>query len=237
MTDQTDIEYSESPSPKQSDARNSRSPGRPKSKTGLRQSILDEAELAFADSGFAGTTTRDIASRAGVNQNLIRYYFDTKKLLFDEVIRRRGAMLSGKRHVLLDRLIANNPSHTLEDVIRAYVQPQWDTKNSGPGGAAFVRLQARLHAEPDDQSLSLRREVYDAAVKRYIDVVQPLLPHLNRETISLRWAFLVGTYLFMLNDLGRIEDISEGGVTDLSNEEMLDNLVGFLAAGFRASAP
>jgi AcrR family transcriptional regulator len=211
-----------------------RSPGRPGNKTKLREKVLDEAELAFAEKGFSGTTTRDIASRAGVNTNLIRYYFETKQFLFNEVIRRRGAILSGHRHVLLDRLIANNPNHTLEDLIRAYIQPQWDTKHSGPGGAAFIRLQARLHAEPNKQSLDLRREVYDAALRRYISVVEPLLPHLTRETISLRWAFLVGTYLFMLNDLGRVEDISDGVITDLSNNEMLDNLVGFLAAGFKA---
>ena len=214
-----------------------RNPGRPKDKTNLRESILDVAELAFAETGFAGTTTRVIAARADVNQNLIRYYFKNKKALYDEVIRRRGALLAGRRHVLLDRLIADGRDYSLEEVIRAYVQPQWEIKQSGPSGAAFIRLQARLHAEPDEHSLNLRHEVYDAAVQRYINAVVPLLPGIARETISVRWAFLVGTYLFMLNDLGRIEDISEGSVTELESDEMLDNMVTFLAAGFRAAMP
>ena len=214
-----------------------RNPGRPKDKTNLRESILDVAELAFAETGFAGTTTRVIAARADVNQNLIRYYFKNKKALYDEVIRRRGALLAGRRHVLLDRLIADGRDYSLEVVIRAYVQPQWEIKQSGPSGAAFIRLQARLHAEPDEHSLNLRHEVYDAAVQRYINAVVPLLPGIARETISVRWAFLVGTYLFMLNDLGRIEDISEGSVTELESDEMLDNMVTFLAAGFRAAMP
>lgn len=215
----------------------SRRPGRPKKGTGLRDKILDVAEIAFAESGFAGTSTREIASRAGVNQGLITYYFDTKQSLFDEVFRRRGAILTGQRHVSLDRLIAGRSSFTVEDVIRAYIQPQWDMKHSGPLGSAFVRLQARIHAEPSKQSLALRREVYDAAVKRYIDAVKPLLPGISRDTISLRWSFLVGTYLFMLNDLGRIEDISEGRITDLAEEELLANLVAFLAAGLKADTP
>ena len=109
-------------------------------------------------------------------------------------------------------------------------------KHSGPGGAAFIRLQARIHAEPDEHSLKLRREIYDAAVKRYIEAVGPILPELSRETISVRWTFLVGTYLFMLNDLGRIEDISDGLVSNITEEELLDSLVIFLSQGFKAPA-
>lgn len=237
MADQIDLDKSAKSSQRTASRQSPRKPGRPRKDSGFREKILDGAELAFAEGGFAGTSTRDIAARAGVNQGLIRYYFDTKQLLFEEVFRRRGGVLSGRRHVLLDRLLANNPNYEIEDVIRAYLQPQWDLKHGGADGAAFVRLQARIHAESEELSLRLRREVYDAAVKRYIDVIEPLLPHLPRSLISLRWSFLVGTYMFMLNDLGRIEDITEGSITKLSKSQMLDNLVMFLAAGLRAPAP
>ena len=214
-----------------------RKPGRPKGDDDLRDRILDEAGLAFAEAGFAGARTRDIAARAGVNQGLIRYYFGSKEQLFEQVFRRYGGLLSGHRHVLLDRLLASGQDFGVEDVIRAYLQPQWDMKYSGPNGAAFVRLQARLHAEPEQQALQLRHEVYDASVKRYVETLQPLLPGLSRDLISLRMSFLVGTHMFMLNDLGRIEDLTEGSITGLGKEEMLDNLVAFLSAGLRAPAP
>ena len=214
-----------------------RKPGRPSKDSNLRDRILDHAELAFAESGFAGASTRDIAQRAEVNQGLIRYYFETKEQLYSEVFRRRGSVLAGRRHVLLDRLLASGKPYSVEDVIRAYLQPQWEMKNSNQFGSAFVKLQARIHAEPDEQSIALRREVYDAAVKRYIDALCPLLPHLGHEIVSLRMAFLVGTYLFMLNDLGRIEDMSEGELSALDTGILLDNLVLFLAAGLRAEAP
>ncbi|WP_299847523.1 TetR/AcrR family transcriptional regulator [uncultured Paracoccus sp.] len=213
-----------------------RKPGRPKGDEDLRDRILDEAGLAFAEAGFAGARTRDIAARAGVNQGLIRYYFGSKEQLFEQVFRRYGGVLSGNRHVLLDRLLASDQPMDVESVIRAYLQPQWDMKHSGPNGAAFVRLQARLHAEPEQQALQLRHEVYDASVKRYIDALETLLPQLTRAKISLRMSFLVGTYMFMLNDLGRIEDLTEGQITALGKEEMLDNLVTFLSAGMRAPA-
>ena len=47
-----------------------------------RERILKAAMHAFAERGFDGATTRDIAGRAGVNQGLIKYYFDGKLKLW-----------------------------------------------------------------------------------------------------------------------------------------------------------
>lgn len=214
-----------------------RKPGRPRKDGNHRETILNKAEIAFAEGGYAGISIRDIADRAGVNQGLIRYYFESKQQLFDEVYRRRGGLLSGHRHVLLDRLLESGKPLTVKSIIRAYLQPQWDLKYSGEAGAAFVRLQARLHAEPEEHALRLRREVYDASVKRYVDALSKVLPAISKHTIGLRMAFLVGTYLFMLNDLGRIEDLTEGKILQLSKDEMLDHMVEFLTAGIKAPNP
>ncbi|KGE01898.1 TetR/AcrR family transcriptional regulator [Rhizobium sp. YS-1r] len=219
-----------------------RGPGRPsKTKTlgtvpDLRDKILDHAELVFAEMGFEGANLREIATRAGVNQGLIRYYFGAKADLFDECFKRRGRLLAGHRHVNLDHLLELTESPSVEDLIYAYLKPQWDMKYSGPNGAAFVAMQARLHAEPEEHALRLRREVYDASVKRYIVALSHVLPDVPKDIISVRMAFLVGAYLFMLNDLGRIGDLTEGHLTAFSKDEMLDQLVRFLAAGLRAPA-
>lgn len=213
-----------------------RRPGRPKGSEELRDIILDKAEIAFADAGFMGVRLRDVAAEAGVNQALIRYYFGSKEDLFDEVFRRRGSAISGARHVLLDKLLADKPAPSVAEIIRAYLQPQWDMKHGGAGGAAFVRLQARLHSEPEEHALRLRREVYDASVKRYIQALNAALPEVPREVLSMRMAFLVGAYLFMLNDLGRLNDLTDGQIGEIGPEEMLDQLVRFLAAGMAAPA-
>lgn len=213
-----------------------RKPGRPKEidSADLRDLILDAAEFEFADHGYSGARMRDIAARAGVNAALIGYYNGSKDALFEQVVRRKGALISAARHANLDALLARNPAPRVREIIRAYLQPQWDMKESGPGGAAFVRLQARLHAEPEERAMRLRREVYDPVAKRYITVLAQALPHLNSEEVSLRMAFLVGTYLFMLNDLGRVEDLSGGQLSTIENEALLDHLQRFLAAGMRA---
>lgn len=208
--------------------------GRPRQSEELRETILNHAELLFAEHGFSGTKMRDIAKEAQVNQALISYYFLTKQELFDEVFRRRGSIISGARHTLLDQLLSGGEKPGVARIVRAYLQPQWDMKNSSPAGAAFVRLQARLHAEPEEHALRLRSEVYDASVRRYIQALAEALPDIPREVISIRMAFLVGTYLFMLNDLGRLNDLTDGQIGEIPQEPMLDHLVRFLSAGLSA---
>ena len=119
----------------------------------------------------------------------------------------------------------------------AYLKPQWDMKFDEKWGKAFAGLQARLHSEPEKQALQLRREIYDDPVKRYLQVLGPLLPHIPSTILSVRMSFLVGTYMFMLNDLGRIGDFTGGQVTSLGKHERLEQLVNFLSAGLCADVP
>jgi TetR/AcrR family transcriptional regulator len=48
--------------------------------------VLDAALLEFADKGFEGTSTRQIADRAGVRHTLLSYHFENKEGLWKIVI-------------------------------------------------------------------------------------------------------------------------------------------------------
>jgi TetR/AcrR family transcriptional regulator len=50
--------------------------------------ILDAATEEFSAKGFAGARVSEIVARAGVNQQLIAYYFDSKEGLYREIGRR-----------------------------------------------------------------------------------------------------------------------------------------------------
>ena len=52
------------------------------SPTQVRERILDAAQQTFAEKGFDGATTRQIASRANVPLGLLRYYFGGKLKLW-----------------------------------------------------------------------------------------------------------------------------------------------------------
>lgn len=52
-----------------------------------RQRLLDAALDVFAAKGYAGARVQEIADRAGVNKQLINYYFDSKEGLYRELQR------------------------------------------------------------------------------------------------------------------------------------------------------
>ena len=58
-----------------------------------RAKILDAALAAFAERGFDGARTRDIAARAGVNQGLITYHFASKHDLWRAAVDHIFALL------------------------------------------------------------------------------------------------------------------------------------------------
>lgn len=53
-----------------------------------RGRLLESALAIFADHGFDGATTRDIAARAGVNLGLLQYYFGGKEQLWRAAVDR-----------------------------------------------------------------------------------------------------------------------------------------------------
>jgi AcrR family transcriptional regulator len=63
------------------------------SREGRREQILDAATRAFAENGFAGTTTDDVARAAGVSQPYVVRFFGTKRSLFQAVFERIGASI------------------------------------------------------------------------------------------------------------------------------------------------
>ncbi len=59
-----------------------------------RTQIVDAAIIAFAEMGFAGASTREIAKRAGTSQGLLTYHFKNKNVLWYAAVDR---MMEGLR--------------------------------------------------------------------------------------------------------------------------------------------
>jgi AcrR family transcriptional regulator len=112
--------------------------------------ILDAATAEFSAKGFAGARVAEIAARAGVNQQLIAYYFEGKEGLYREIGRRWRAYEAEMFP----------PDTAFDEVIAGYVRASVDP-----------RLGARLLAweglgdtaaddeESDERNARLRREV------------------------------------------------------------------------------
>jgi len=210
-------------------------PGRPTVDRDIRSQIVDAAEILFAEHGYALTSTRDIAAQAGVRQSMISYYFKSKRSLFEAVIKHRAMALSDQRMRNLDTLLRKHDgSPPLRELVRAFLLPQFSLLHSGPRGIAYVRLQARLHNEPEELSLRLRREIYDESVAHYLEVLERILPGVDPADIHWRMMFLMGVCLYTFSGLGNLDHMSGGRFREDSIDEMIARLSNFLVHGIQA---
>lgn len=217
----------------------SRRPGRPSSGTGpkadKREKILDVAEHAFAEKGYAPTSLRAIAAQAAVNPALITYYFGSKEKLFETVFKRRGVEIARRWDELLDELEAREGiSPTVEEILRAYLLAEFELKQSGEGGRRFVRLQARVHDETDAMHFRLRREVYDVTTRRYLAALERALPDIEPAEIYWRMMFVIGAFLYMMSGVDRLDDLSRGRYKSDDINELVERLTTFVVAGMSA---
>ncbi|MCQ4159271.1 TetR family transcriptional regulator [Roseomonas sp. GC11] len=213
--------------------RNGRRPADPDG-VPTQENILAVAEAVFAEHGYVAASLREIAARADVTQALIIYYFGSKQALFETLFKRRGLEVSRRRQELLDALLQRAEPPTVRELVSAYLAPQFALRQGGAGSLAFVRMQARLHHEPDELALRLRREVYDHATRNYIAALRQLVPGLDAADAHWRMTFAVGTYLYMLSGFDRLADLSGGLYNSDDTEEVVRRLTDFLVAGLTA---
>jgi AcrR family transcriptional regulator len=132
-----------------------------------RRALLAAARRQIAEHGFAGTTTRDVAAAAGVNQALVYRYFGSKEKLLAEAAGQDessdafpdrvifGAPLCDLAHILLDRALdvsaaAGDRSSSLATLVtgvndatfRVLIRERIESGLSGP-------LALRLDGHPD----------------------------------------------------------------------------------------
>ena len=86
-----------------------------------KQKLLDAALDAFSENGFKGTSTRDIAERAGVHHPLITYHFKNKEELWraaaDRIFSEFNSALENARNAHEN----DSPKTRMAAMIRAYV--------------------------------------------------------------------------------------------------------------------
>lgn len=108
-----------------------------------QQKLLDAAIEAFSENGFKGTSTRDIADRAGVHHPLITYHFKNKDSLWREAT--NG--IFREFNIALVKAIAEVPE--IDPKARA---------------AAFIRTYVRYaHKQPALHKIILQEANYPSA--------------------------------------------------------------------------
>ena len=142
--------------------------GAARSQTDTRKRILGAAQSTFAEQGYDGATTRQIASRAGVPQGLLRYYFGGKLKLWQAAV----DQAFGEVHIGLDTATAVPQIGDGLDRIRVGIRAHVQYVAHNP---EFVRL---MHDEGKRRGPRMRWLV-DRHVKPMFARLLPLIRHLQ----------------------------------------------------------
>lgn len=87
-----------------------------------KQKLLDAAIEAFSENGFKGTSTRDIAERAGVHHPLITYHFRNKEELWRAAADRIFSRFNASMGSALQEVVNESPRLRMAAMIRTYVR-------------------------------------------------------------------------------------------------------------------
>ena len=195
--------------------------------------ILGAAEELFAVHGFAGTSLRQVTSRADVNIAAVNYHFGSKENLVNEVFRRRMDDMSEKR---LKQLAESRQAHPgdLDAVLRAFIEPPLAlTFDRQHGGAAFVRVLARAFAEKNDGLRKFLSDNYGHVLREFAKAIADCVPTLAKEDLYWRLDFVAGALTYAMADFGLIKCPAEA--TEKQHcEKAAQQLVRFASAGLRA---
>ena len=198
----------------------------------VRQRLIDAGERLFAEHGWQNVGIRTIAAEAQVSLAALNYHFGEKESLLAEIFAARAQPIADARTRLLTDMQAHGPM-TLERVIEAFLRPSL-TVGSEFGGRVFVKLRARLAAEPEALCRRILADAFDESSGQYMAAIQSLLPALPASDLHWRFHFLLGTMVYTMADTGRIQSMTGGQCNPGDAEAALRYLVPFLCAGFRA---
>lgn len=195
--------------------------------------ILGAAEELFARQGFAGTSLREVTSRADVNIAAVNYHFGSKENLINEVFRRRMDEMSRLRLDMLRVAVEQRPGD-LEAVLAAFVEPALALTQERQGGA-FIRVIARAYAEKNDALRKFLSDQYGHVLREFAKAIAACAPGLGKEELYWRLDFLSGALTYAMADFGLIK--RPAGVGEAAHRERAArSLIRFAAAGFHAAS-
>jgi len=188
-----------------------------------KQKILDAAEHLIAEQGYSGTSLRQIIGSAGVNLASIHYHFGSKDDLLYELVTRKAGPVNEKRLELLDRYAAelNGAPVPIEKILDAFFAPMIATANANP---QFVQVMGRIVVE--GLLPAVVEKTFQPMFSRFMAALRQNVPDLSEEEFQCRIHFMTGVIAHTL--VG-----ARGG----KFEERIQQLIRFLAAGFRAPGP
>ncbi|WP_457355552.1 TetR/AcrR family transcriptional regulator [Sphingomonas sp. UYP23] len=195
--------------------------------------LLRAAETLFAERGFYGVTTRQVAAAAGADDALIYYHFGSKRELFDAVFARRAGTLNEVRRSSLQAYVNSSGKMTVEGAIAAFINPMIDLSQSADiGWKSYFTLVAQIDNTPWGGETIHR--FFDPVVHDLIDVLKTILPECEATEIFWAYNFLAGSMMLALSETERVDRLSDGLCHARDLDAVRHRLVRYCAGGVLA---
>jgi AcrR family transcriptional regulator len=208
----------------------------PSESSETKTTLLDAAEMVFADQGISGASVRAITQKAGANLAAVHYHFGSKQNLVRAVFSRRLGPLNRERLELLDACdTASGEPHSLRSIVRAFVSPVLQLMGSNrTGGLEFARLVSRTLFNPTDELKAILLEEFSTVIDRFTDALATALPHLSKAETYWRFHFMAGAMAHTVASGNLLEKYSQEICSFSDLECVTDQLVDFVVGGLLA---
>ena len=209
-------------------------PARYKKSADIQRKLLDTAEFLFARWGYAAVSVRDVTSLARMRVANVSYYFGSKQNLYYEVLRRRAEPLSRMR---LERIKAARAQkigreQKLNALVAAYADPPLELSRSGDvGWKNFFSLIGQVtftgFAPPQIA------EFFNQPARQLMAALSELYPAAPAAKIQAAALLLIGPYLMVITETGRIETFPERAFSSGDLALLGPLMKDFIAGGIR----
>ena len=201
--------------------------------------ILDAAENAIAELGFAGASLRHIVLEAQVNLATVYYYFGSKRGLMEAVLKRRFGPLRQEHLALLQHFeqAAGGRPLKVEKILEAMLLPPLRLMaTASDKHHAVTRLIGRIVAEPNMETQEMVRSQRAALRAAFLKALQRSLPKAPVPALVWRLEFAWGALAFILCNPRRIEIETHGACNPADTDNVLAEMIRCFAPGFQALA-
>lgn len=199
-----------------------------------KEQILDVAEQAIAQNGYAGTTLRSIVKAANVNLAAVHYHFGSKEGLYEALIARIARPIVSEQTAILDSLeaAADGPL-AVKDILSAYLKPSLNSvmqgENVRPMRSQFI---GRCRTEPEPLKLIAAQQFKDST-ERYLDALQRALPNQTRSQLTWKLDLVVTCLIRVLAESGKTDALMVGSRPE-EVKAAIDKLTLFLLPGLES---
>lgn len=200
--------------------------------------ILDGAEQMFAREGFHNTSLRALTDLAEANLASVNYHFGSKEALLQAVIERRLLPLNIIRQEKIEKILAaaqeNSTLPEAEALLRAFIEPTLEFRNSSPGARDFISLIGRSLSEPDETVRNCFIDLVRPVLLVLFEALHQALPQLSPAILMTRLQFIMGTMSHVMCMSSHSFFNNPERPQPLDDNALVEQLIKFVLAGLEA---